>query len=91
MSQLETSDRSQIEAHQLARLQEGLKRILPHNGFYRQKLLRDGETISIERLADLPVDVEIASEFRYRQPALSQGSLAIAMCAERSYAVAAAG
>ncbi len=33
----------------------------------------------IEQLADLPVDVEIASEFRYREPALSSGSLAIAM------------
>ena len=33
----------------------------------------------IEQLADLPVDVEIASEFRYRAPALEEGSLAIAM------------
>jgi glucosamine--fructose-6-phosphate aminotransferase (isomerizing) len=33
----------------------------------------------IEELADLPVDVEIASEFRYRQPSLRPGSLAIAM------------
>jgi len=33
----------------------------------------------IEQLADLPVDVEIASEFRYRQPALRAGSLVIAM------------
>ena len=33
----------------------------------------------IEKYAGLPVDVEIASEFRYRQPALSPGSLAIAM------------
>ncbi len=33
----------------------------------------------IEQLADLPVDVEIASEFRYRQPALRGGSLVIAM------------
>jgi len=33
----------------------------------------------IERLADLPVDIEIASEFRYREPALRPGSLAIAM------------
>ncbi len=33
----------------------------------------------IEQLADLPVDVEVASEFRYRQPALSAGSLAIAI------------
>ncbi len=33
----------------------------------------------IEQLADLPVDVEIASEFRYREPALNAGSLAIAM------------
>jgi glucosamine--fructose-6-phosphate aminotransferase (isomerizing) len=33
----------------------------------------------IEQFADLPVDVEIASEFRYRQPALRKGALAIAM------------
>jgi glucosamine--fructose-6-phosphate aminotransferase (isomerizing) len=34
---------------------------------------------AIERLAGLPVDVEIASEFRYRQPALTPGTLAIAI------------
>jgi glucosamine--fructose-6-phosphate aminotransferase (isomerizing) len=33
----------------------------------------------IEQLADLPVDVEVASEFRYRGPALSARSLALAM------------
>ncbi|MFN3520638.1 MAG: glutamine--fructose-6-phosphate transaminase (isomerizing) [Phenylobacterium sp.] len=33
----------------------------------------------IEQLADLPVDVEIASEFRYRQPALRPNALVIAM------------
>jgi glucosamine--fructose-6-phosphate aminotransferase (isomerizing) len=33
----------------------------------------------IEQLADLPVDVEIASEFRYRQPALQSDTLAIAI------------
>ena len=33
----------------------------------------------IESLADLPVDVEIASEFRYRGPALRAATLAIAM------------
>lgn len=33
----------------------------------------------IEQLADLPVDVEIASEFRYRQPAIRSNALAIAM------------
>lgn len=33
----------------------------------------------IEELADLPVDVEIASEFRYRQPALRSDALVIAM------------
>ncbi len=33
----------------------------------------------IEQMADLPVDVEIASEFRYRQPALRPNTLAIAM------------
>jgi glucosamine--fructose-6-phosphate aminotransferase (isomerizing) len=34
---------------------------------------------AFERLAGLPVDVEIASEFRYREPALTQGSLALAV------------
>ena len=33
----------------------------------------------IEQLADLPVDVEIASEFRYRNPSLRPNALAIAM------------
>ena len=33
----------------------------------------------IEQLADLPVDVEIASEFRYRAPSIRAGSLVIAM------------
>ncbi|MDB5435416.1 MAG: glucosamine--fructose-6-phosphate aminotransferase [Phenylobacterium sp.] len=33
----------------------------------------------IEQMADLPVDVEVASEFRYREPSLRPGSLAIAI------------
>ncbi len=33
----------------------------------------------IEQLADLPVDVEVASEFRYRQPSLNANSLAVAI------------
>jgi glucosamine--fructose-6-phosphate aminotransferase (isomerizing) len=33
----------------------------------------------IERLAGLPVDVEVASEFRYREPALSRNTLAVAI------------
>ncbi|MGZ3314030.1 MAG: glutamine--fructose-6-phosphate transaminase (isomerizing) [Caulobacteraceae bacterium] len=33
----------------------------------------------IEKYADLPVDVEIASEFRYRDPAIRPSALAIAM------------
>jgi phenylacetate-CoA ligase len=53
MSRLETADRLSIEAHQLARLQEGLRRVLPANQFYRQKLSQENEIISIERLADL--------------------------------------
>jgi glucosamine--fructose-6-phosphate aminotransferase (isomerizing) len=32
-----------------------------------------------ERLAGLPTDVEIASEFRYREPALTSGALALAV------------
>ncbi|HET8841170.1 MAG TPA: AMP-binding protein, partial [Ktedonobacteraceae bacterium] len=53
MSPLETADRSHIEAHQLERLQEGLRRVLPDNLFYRQKILQERETFSIERLTDL--------------------------------------
>ncbi len=33
----------------------------------------------IEKLADLPVDVEVASEFRYREPALRPKTLTLAM------------
>ncbi len=33
----------------------------------------------IEKLADLPVDVEVASEFRYREPSIRASTLAIAM------------
>ncbi len=33
----------------------------------------------IERVAGLPVDVEVASEFRYRDPALAAGTLAVAI------------
>ena len=33
----------------------------------------------IEQMADVPVDVEIASEFRYRNPALRPNTLALAM------------
>ncbi len=38
MSDLETASRSLIAEHQLARLQAGLTRILPHNRFYQEKL-----------------------------------------------------
>ena len=34
---------------------------------------------AFEKLADLPCDVEIASEFRYRKPALTPGTLAVAV------------
>ncbi len=34
---------------------------------------------AFERYAGLPVDVEIASEFRYREPALTPGTLALAV------------
>ncbi len=34
---------------------------------------------AFERLAGLPTEVEIASEFRYREPALTPGSLALAI------------
>ncbi|HEX6482534.1 MAG TPA: AMP-binding protein [Ktedonobacteraceae bacterium] len=53
MSQLETASRSVIEAHQLARLQHGLTRILPQNRFYREKLLQKSDSIVIEQLENL--------------------------------------
>jgi len=34
---------------------------------------------AFEKLAGLPVDVEVASEFRYRDPALAEGTLALAV------------
>jgi phenylacetate-CoA ligase len=54
MSLLETAERALIEAHQLARLHEGLKRIVPHNRFYTQKLLGKNPTISLESLEQFP-------------------------------------
>src|SRR6266446_4196816 len=53
MSQLENASRSLIEAHQLARLQLGLTRILPHNRFYEEKLLTGRRSIIMENLEDL--------------------------------------
>src|SRR5947207_7395351 len=51
MSNLETASRSQIEAHQLSRLQQGLARILPANRFYQHKLA--STSVDIHALADL--------------------------------------
>jgi len=55
MIDLETASRSQIVAHQLARLQEGLARISPRNRFYQQKLQAGGidQPPTIESPADL--------------------------------------
>src|SRR5579875_1782005 len=55
MSQLESADRSQITAHQLARLQQGIERMLPGNRFYRQKFADFSPAIhQLEDLARLP-------------------------------------
>lgn len=53
MSQLETAARELIEAHQLARLQVGLQRILPRNAFYTRKLQQLQGTLALESLTDL--------------------------------------
>ncbi len=53
MSQLESAPRSLIEAHQLARLQLGLKRVFPSNRFYEEKLFVGGESITLKRMEDL--------------------------------------
>jgi phenylacetate-CoA ligase len=53
MSQLENASRSLIEEHQLARLQIGLARILPHDRFYEEKLLADRPSLPLRSLDDL--------------------------------------
>ena len=53
MPSLETASRTLIEAHQLARLQQGLMRLLSSNRFYQQKLLADRDSLTLENLADL--------------------------------------
>ncbi len=53
MSQLENAPRSLIEEHQLARLQLGLTRILPHNRFYEEKLLADRASLPLRSIDDL--------------------------------------
>jgi phenylacetate-CoA ligase len=52
MTYLETASRPLIEAHQLARLRQGLVHILPTNPFYQQKLAGT-EHLSLKRIADL--------------------------------------
>lgn len=52
-SLLETASHDLLEAHQLARLQMGLQRILPSNTFYARKLLYVEDTLTLESLADL--------------------------------------
>ena len=55
MSQLENADRSLILSHQLARLQQGMERILSHNRFYQQKFADSSPAINrLEDLAHLP-------------------------------------
>ena len=50
MSHLANAPREHIEAHQLARLQQGLARILPHNRFYCEKYA--DATTTLHTLAD---------------------------------------
>lgn len=53
MSQLENAARELIEAHQLARLQLGLQRILSTNPFYTQKYRQTQINSNLESLTDL--------------------------------------
>lgn len=53
MSQLENAARELIEAHQLARLQLGLQRILSSNTFYTHKYRQSQVTLALTSLADL--------------------------------------
>ena len=61
--QLESLDRSELESHQLAQLNRLLRAILPHNGFYAEKLAGsaaghldspDGPLTSFDQIAHLP-------------------------------------
>ena len=52
MTYLETASRPLIEAHQLARLRQGLVHMLPTNPFYQQKLAGT-EHLSLKKGADL--------------------------------------
>ncbi len=52
MPQLEKASRALIEEHQLARLQFGLSRILPHNRFYEEKILSDRASLTLGSLDD---------------------------------------
>lgn len=51
MSHLATASRTQIEAHQVERLQSGLGRILPQNRFYQEKF--SGLSTTINSLTDI--------------------------------------
>src|SRR2546422_5639864 len=53
MSSLETASRSLIEAHQIARMQLGLTRILPQNSFYQEKFFQRRSSITLKKLTDL--------------------------------------
>ena len=53
MSQLETAARELIEAHQLARLQVGLQRILTRNTFYTRKYMHSQDTLKMRNISDL--------------------------------------
>jgi phenylacetate-CoA ligase len=55
MSHLENASRLLIEEHQLARLQLGLSRILPHNRFYEEKLLSNRASLTLRSLDDLVI------------------------------------
>src|SRR6185312_4599581 len=55
MSHLATANRTQIEAHQVERLQSGLSRILPQNRFYQEKFSDLSTTISsLAEISRLP-------------------------------------
>ena len=53
MSQLENAPRPLIEAHQLARLQQGLAQVLSQNRFYQEKFSGQSTALDFERLEDL--------------------------------------
>ena len=51
--------------------------ITEDSNFSRITIVADGDEYVIEQLADIPVEIDLASEFRYRDPIVDDKTLTI--------------